>query len=525
MGPHRSIHSLLRNRQISDPQRDQPTSGYSSASSTCASSPVSSVFSLARKPSSGSLSSTSSSPVMSDMPKYPLATKRSVPTGLEDVAEDPMEPELSANVSRSPVLPHYSSRRSRRSHDIPKRAHAQSLSLPRWSSDRQEYCYDTEAHNSKRRKSVEQPWTSFTNGVFRSLTGSLSRRPTHIRQASTPIDERRSRMTVSPSPTPLSLSRSVSRNPSRNQSCRNSIEMQFHESQQGLGIQVDTIMEDEPQIDQDPIPFPTYAACRDSNESDGSEIERRPTPLLPRFLDQSATTPPPDSLLQSPTIARETQQRPASIPMTPARTPTIPSPALSHQASSSDARRSISNNQRPLSGISPLRLSQDKDDFESEWRAKLGHMNFILQHEPYFPTETTPPSYEKLNADWQKAADEYAVWFSNTKKHYGESSKICVLTQEKWKALEGRWRSASEWVFQELLSKGEQSYPSPIVPAQVAQLADTDDPRLIRDGQIVGPMAVDPPAAPPVARRSTSTRDKIKSFMMPKKRSSSLSRG
>lgn len=494
MGPSRTFPNFLSLKRMrsfdkrQQPSSDLSTTAYSTRSSTSTSSPTSATFSNAGKTSTSSFSSVNSShsPNNPDSPTFPLQSKRSAPGVLPDVAEHPMEREHGSAFTHT-TSPAEFQAQCRRSYDLP-RSHSRSAGQVRRSADYRQHgdhspdYKDYEDYQLTGRKSNDQNWVAFANGV-RTKLGSLSRRSSNIGRTSRSVDERRRVYSPSPSPT-VARSRAAS----RAQSARTSLELESHEPQL-LGSHIETIMEDENQEDEAPAIFRTFEGTGYTHETEQLEIERRPTPLLPRFCDVRKDSLTLDSPLQSPTIVANSSYMSQHLPLTPADSPKVPSPALSQHASDSSFRKVTPTAAKRISDVPPLAMS----NYGDVWAAKLGHEDFTIYPEPYMPNEITQQSRDILFTDWERARSKFSKHRALTETHFSATSAIFRWTERKWDFIDSQWREYSEEVTRQLYESGQVSYPSPKEPAPVQELADIEDPRMIQTSEIIGPMSQEPP--------------------------------
>lgn len=87
--------------------------------------------------------------------------------------------------------------------------------------------------------------------------------------------------------------------------------------------------------------------------------------------------------------------------------------------------------------IPPLPLL---DDIYDPWAVKLGHANFSIHPEPYTPEEMTLDSYTEFRNNWDPARTNYAKQIARTAEHYGPTSKVYRLTEEKWTTIDDQWK-------------------------------------------------------------------------------------
>ena len=183
----------------------------------------------------------------------------------------------------------------------------------------------------------------------------------------------------------------------------------------------------------------TYSA--NASQDDVVDREAKPTtPLLPPILTQfpdHIREVPYQSPLQSPTVA---DPEASSVLNTPLPTPQIaglPSPPLSSKPSISSFHRQrgiipIS----PSSEIPPLLITNPND----RWANELGHANFTITPEPYVPEESTLETCKQLRVEWDTARFNYMKQLMRIGEHYGTTSKIHRLTEEKWAEIDGTWK-------------------------------------------------------------------------------------
>jgi len=71
---------------------------------------------------------------------------------------------------------------------------------------------------------------------------------------------------------------------------------------------------------------------------------------------------------------------------------------------------------------------------------KLGHANFSIHPEPYVPEFMTLDSYAEFRNNWDQARTNYAKHIARTVEHYGPTSKVYRLTEEKWTSTDNQWK-------------------------------------------------------------------------------------
>lgn len=163
------------------------------------------------------------------------------------------------------------------------------------------------------------------------------------------------------------------------------------------------------------------------------------TPLLPpTMLSHGQQDSPLQSPLQSPSIVPtgyghhhhhtpSTNHNPFS---------SLPSPPLSTRPSMT----SMSRSRAPTTteAIPPLYLQPDQID---PWSQKLGHADFSIYPEPYYPLIQDLSNYEQFRANWSQARKQYAQHLARTDENYGTTSKVYKLTEEKWESIDMMWKN------------------------------------------------------------------------------------
>jgi hypothetical protein len=194
------------------------------------------------------------------------------------------------------------------------------------------------------------------------------------------------------------------------------------------------------------------------------------------------------SPLQSPTIAE------SDGTFTPRMTPNLagmPTPPLSTKASIASFRRLGADQCASTSDIPTMPLSDDNDP----WAARLGHANFHITPEPYFPDHCDVASCKRLLDDWEAARMDYMRQATPISEHYGPTSRTFKLTERKWAEIDAMWRanhelanvqaggSARSPVYRSLA----ETAPLPKMPALNDAQKSGQFPK-IDDSEIVGPM-------------------------------------
>jgi hypothetical protein len=172
------------------------------------------------------------------------------------------------------------------------------------------------------------------------------------------------------------------------------------------------------------------------------------TPLLPPLImDARASIQlPTQSPLQSPSVAKpswplSTFVRPMDTVIIP-QLPELHSSTPSNKVSSLLHHTSI-NHTAPLTSSYKVftMLAIDSND---EWTNKLGHANFTIYPEPCVPATFTPEACRQLLADWDLARQNYTKHLARTGEHYGVTSNIYKLTEQKWLMTDSIWQKVND---------------------------------------------------------------------------------
>ncbi|WPH01076.1 Hypothetical protein R9X50_00391100 [Acrodontium crateriforme] len=232
---------------------------------------------------------------------------------------------------------------------------------------------------------------------------------------------------------------------------------------------------------------------RESLEEPIDRQELASTPLLPPMMlnHLSHSSEELQSPLQSPSIADH------SMACTPISTPVLPScltPPLSAKPSTASINQIRSNHTAMLStDISPLSISDEYDP----WAIKLGHANFHIYPEPYYPEVCNQQTCMRLRDDWEDATREYMRQAVRVGEHYGPTSHTYKLTEQKWGEIDAQWRANHERANAEAQASGDatattsQALPETQPLSKMPSLNDPQKPAKfprIDDADIVGPM-------------------------------------
>lgn len=214
------------------------------------------------------------------------------------------------------------------------------------------------------------------------------------------------------------------------------------------------------------------------------------TPLLPPMVESTLESHRSQvhSPLQSPTIAE------GDGTFTPRMTPSLagmPTPPLSTKASIASFRRFGPEQCASTSDIPTMPLSDDNDP----WAARLGHANFHITPEPYFPDHCDTASCKRLLDDWEAARMDYMRQATPISEHYGPTSRTFKLAERKWAEIEAVWRANHELAnAQAGVSSRSPVYQSLAEAAPLPKMPSLNDAQQsakfpkIDDSEIVGPM-------------------------------------
>jgi hypothetical protein len=220
------------------------------------------------------------------------------------------------------------------------------------------------------------------------------------------------------------------------------------------------------------------------------------TPLLPPMLADyfNDSNDAIQSPLQSPTIAApSTMQSPAH---TPASTPVISgflTPPLSTRGSFASLGRLRSNS--GLQSQSDIPNSTIAEEETDPWAIKLGHANYHIFPEPYLPQVCDTQTCRRLRDDWEAARVQYMRQAAQTSEHYGVTSHIYKLTEQKWAEIDAVWRANFEMANAEAQANGDSPIFQPLAETEalskVPSLRDPQQPSkfpVVDPETIVGPM-------------------------------------
>ncbi|KAL6251360.1 hypothetical protein RBB50_001569 [Rhinocladiella similis] len=262
---------------------------------------------------------------------------------------------------------------------------------------------------------------------------------------------------------------------------------------------------------QTSLELPTESIPIEQKHEEGEEEQRQATtPLLPPvLLEMCKKEEPIQSPLQSPSIAPTSAVMSSRTSMDMAQS-CLPSPPLSTRPSMVSMHNRSRTNTMTGSIVPDVPALQLSDP--DPWLVRLGHANFNIYPEPYTPEVIDLDSYTEYRNNWDHARTNYAKHVARTAEHYGSTSKVFKLTEEKWASIDEVWRRQHDLLRTALapifarLSEGDSemqdSTASSVVletPASKVVLPIIDDKSgkfpEIGDGEIVGPMSVARPRA------------------------------
>ena len=129
------------------------------------------------------------------------------------------------------------------------------------------------------------------------------------------------------------------------------------------------------------------------------------------------------------------------------------------------------------------------------WAIKLGHANFHILPQPYFPEICDQKSCNRLLEDWETARVEYMRQAAHVSEHYGPTSQTYKHTQQKWAEIDIRWRNNLEQANAMAQASGEEPTLQSLAETEpLSKLPSFNDPRqsakfpTVEDAEIVGPM-------------------------------------
>jgi hypothetical protein len=246
-------------------------------------------------------------------------------------------------------------------------------------------------------------------------------------------------------------------------------------------------------------------------------IPKPSTPLLPPVLSTystHATNSPVQSPLQSPSVADITELNlNSSAPHGPF---VDTSPTLSTKPSIASLGRQRANTLRKISVDTPFPFTPVEKP--NTWADRLGHANFNILPEPYMPLICDGETLRQFHMDWNLARCNYTKHLVRTGEHYGATSTIYHLTEQKWNVIETEWKRNHEALIATLdVSTATSlelihSHLPPTDVVRIPRLHDNDKFPELGDTEIVGPMSVAPAICFPSRKSSARKRSFFKFF-------------
>ena len=233
------------------------------------------------------------------------------------------------------------------------------------------------------------------------------------------------------------------------------------------------------------------------------------TPLLPPIMTQIPAhikDVPYQSPLHSPSVADPEVSSVLNSPLPTPRIAGLPSPPLSSRPSISSFHRQRGlGPASPTSEIPPM-LIEDPND---PWADQLGHANFTIVPVPYKPEQSTLAAHKQLRADWNTARAKYSSHLERIGEHYGATSKIYRLTEDKWGGIDAEWKRNADLCLSQAAETTETTMSrsqSELVPEHsinpLAKMPSLNGPKFkIGEEGIVGPMEQLPPMVQQPQRR------------------------
>lgn len=343
---------------------------------------------------------------------------------------------------------------------------------------------------AKRRRNEEQPIDRFTSRLSRHFSKHFGHRSST--STSTSMINLRSAPTSRPSSLRLPATRSFTA-PNAHE-MRNTSAPAFPVAPLTPQARSVSPPGTRPRATSQLAPKPIEISISEAAEDPTDRQELASTPLLPPMMaeyfndSQEAMRSP----LQSPTVAS-----PSTVPSmvgTPASTPVLPgfpTPPLSTKHSMGSINMRSSNILLPASEIPHLAITEETD----KWAIKLGHANFHINPEPYLPDVCDAQTCRQLRDDWEIARVEYMKQAARVSEHYGVTSQIYKLTEDKWAEIDAKWRKNHEWANAAAQAMGENTLFQPLAETQaLKKMPSLQDPQqpskfpAVEDADIVGPM-------------------------------------
>lgn len=126
---------------------------------------------------------------------------------------------------------------------------------------------------------------------------------------------------------------------------------------------------------------------------------------------------------------------------------------------------------------------------------KLGHANFHITPEPYYPLICDLYGCKRLLDDWESARAEFMRQAARISEHYGPTSQIYKFTEQKWSEIDALWRAYHERANTEAGVSADTTLYQPLAETQaLSKIPSLNDPQQpskflqVSDADIVGPM-------------------------------------
>ncbi|CCU82574.1 hypothetical protein BGHDH14_bgh06882 [Blumeria hordei DH14] len=256
------------------------------------------------------------------------------------------------------------------------------------------------------------------------------------------------------------------------------------------------------------------AASRAARKIDKARAEATSTPLLPPLMNDAPAN----------FITHTTQLAPQHAPPLGLRKKTgnkNASEKATIQASlSQPVLKSLSEHptEQILHSSGSFRIKIE--DLNDEWANKLGHANFTILPEPYIPPTFDINACRKLRKDWDLARFNYTKHLLRTGEHYGITSQIYQLTEEKWNATDKIWQQNHETTVENMIENGSSAFKSSQTCSwdEEEHLKNTSPNNLSRHGNkysligdqnIIGPMV----QAASTLRRTPPTKTRLMNYI------------
>jgi hypothetical protein len=173
------------------------------------------------------------------------------------------------------------------------------------------------------------------------------------------------------------------------------------------------------------------------------------------------------------------------------------------------------------------------DEDDALWASKLGHADFSIHPEPYLPGVVDIDSYTEFRANWDQARTNYAKHLARTIEHYGSTSRVFNLTEEKWTSIDQSWKSHNDALSQMLapllaqrkdrdetkleaapadavLEKPVTRIVIPTIDDKSGKFPELGDSDIVGPMEVVAPRSADMQRSPPPSPTSPRKRNLLK---------------